>query len=97
MVFSRRWREYVVSQRMARWWRGGGAPRRHLVGGATDAAALHLELGPGVLHGALEGGHGVAARLLLHLLEGGVDDALGQVRLPRERILLTTWVTRTER
>jgi hypothetical protein len=73
MVFSRRWREYVVSQRMA-----SVVARRGRVGRTTDTAGLDLDLGPGVLHGALERGDGVAAGLLLHLLEGGVDDALGQ-------------------
>src|SRR5581483_7330628 len=59
---------------------GPGAPHFHgdLVGGAADAAALHLELRTGVVDGALEGGDRLAAGLLLHDLQGVVDDALRQ-------------------
>src|SRR5665213_1978139 len=49
----------------------------HLVRGATNTAATHFELGADVLERALQGRDRVAARLLLDLLEGRVDDALG--------------------
>jgi len=41
---------------------------RHLVRGATDAAALDFQLGSNVLEGALQGRDGVGAGLLLDLL-----------------------------
>src|SRR5665213_114176 len=50
---------------------------RHLVRGATDAATLYFQLGANVLQGPLQGRDGVGAGLLLDLLEGGVDNALG--------------------
>src|SRR3954454_5519943 len=55
-----------------------------LVRRATDAAALHLELGLHVLDGSLERGERLAAGLLLHDLHGVVDDALGDRALPPE-------------
>jgi hypothetical protein len=52
---------------------------RHLVGGATDAAALDLELRAGVFHRAQQQVDRVALlELLAHLLEGAIDDALGE-------------------
>src|SRR6478609_1397132 len=52
---------------------------RNLVGGATDAAALHFQLRAGVFHGAHQQVDRVALlELLAHLLEGTVDDALGK-------------------
>ena len=55
---------------------------RHLVGGATDAAALHLEAGAGVFERAEQQVDRVALlELLGNLLEGAVDDALGEVLL----------------
>src|SRR5665213_2154291 len=49
----------------------------HLVRRASHASAPNFELGANVLEGALQRGDGVAAGLLFHLLEGRVDDALG--------------------
>jgi hypothetical protein len=49
----------------------------HLVGGAADAAGLHLEGRLDVLQGLLEGGDGVGTGLGADTLEGTVDDALG--------------------
>src|SRR4051794_14922282 len=66
--------------------REGGAPGaldldRHLVGGATDAAGLDLDGRLDVVHGPLERDHGVGAGLVAAALEGGVDDALGDLLL----------------
>jgi hypothetical protein len=55
---------------------------RDLVGGATDAAALHLEAGAGVFQRAQQQVDRVALlQLLGDLLKGSVDDALGKVLL----------------
>src|SRR5690349_14325759 len=49
----------------------------HLVVGAADAPGANLEHGRDRLHGLLEHLDGWAPRLLPHLVEGGVDDRLG--------------------
>src|SRR5882724_2988155 len=55
---------------------------RHLVGGATDAAALHLEAGTGVFQRAEQQVDRVALlELLRNLFKRAVDDALGKVLL----------------
>src|SRR5690606_228659 len=52
---------------------------RDLVGGATDPAAAHLELGADVVDGSLQGADRViAAGLGLDDVERRVDDALGR-------------------
>src|SRR3954454_1323919 len=61
---------------------------RHLVGGATDAAALHLEGRLHVVERALEGDDRVGARLLPGALEGPVDDVLGERALAGEQHLV---------
>ena len=65
--------------------KGGGTTRtnldRHLVRGATDAAALHLELRTDVVHRALEGADRLGASLLFDRGKCVVDDLLGQVAL----------------
>ena len=70
-------------QRRARLsWRSNEISIGHLVGGATDAAALHLEAGTGVFQRAEQQVDRVALlELLGDLLEGTVDDALGKVLL----------------
>ena len=55
---------------------------RHLVGGAADAAALHLEAGAGVFERPEQQVDRIALlQLFGDLLEGAVDDALGKVLL----------------
>src|SRR6478736_2117842 len=52
---------------------------RNLVGGATDAAALHFQLRAGVFHRTHEQVDRITLlQLLAHLLEGAVNDALGE-------------------
>jgi hypothetical protein len=51
---------------------------RHLVGGATDSAALHLELGLDVVDRPLERRQGVAVGALADHVERVVHDALGR-------------------
>jgi hypothetical protein len=53
----------------------------HLVGGTTDAAALHLEGRLDVVQRALERDDRVGASLRPGALEGGVDDALRDLLL----------------
>ena len=54
----------------------------HLVGGATDTAALHLKAGAGVFQRAKEEINRITLlQFLGHLLEGTVNDALGKVLL----------------
>src|SRR5690606_30376969 len=50
---------------------------RHLVGGSTDATALHLDGRPDVVQRPLEGDDRVGAGLLAGALQSLVDDALG--------------------
>src|SRR5690606_4935652 len=50
---------------------------RDLVGRAADAAGAHLEGGPDVVQGLLQGDDRILAVLLTGALEGPVDDALG--------------------
>jgi hypothetical protein len=69
------------SSRRASGWRGVGTTGTHLdghlVGGATDAAAAHLELGLDVVDRTLERGDRLGARLLLDDLQRVVHDLLG--------------------
>src|SRR5215213_3086355 len=51
---------------------------RHLVGGASDAAGLHLEERADVVDRLLQGDHRVVRGLLADLLERVVDDLLGR-------------------
>src|SRR5688572_20910318 len=69
------------------------APRRlhlhrYLIRGAADPAGLHLEHGPDVLDGTLEGDHRVVRGLLADLLERLVDDVLGDGLLPVQKDLV---------
>src|SRR3569832_191912 len=59
-----------------------------LVGGATDAAGLHLDLGLNVLHGAIPHLYRIIFRLLGDDVEGAVDDALGDrlLAVPHDRV-----------
>jgi hypothetical protein len=66
---------------------------RHLVGRATDAAALDLEGGADVVERLLERRDGILAVLRLDALEGVVDDGSASDFLPSTRILFTSWVT----
>src|SRR5215831_963450 len=72
--------------------KGGGALRAHLdrdlVGGATDAAALDLQGRLHVVHGPLEGDHGVGAGLLPAALERAVHDALREGTLAAQQDLV---------
>ena len=58
--------------------RSGTNLDRNLVGGATDAAAAHLEGGLDVVESALEGDHGIGARLVAGLFERTINNAFGQ-------------------
>src|SRR3954447_860393 len=61
---------------------------RHLVGGATDAAALDLERRLDVVERALERHDGVATGLGAAALEGVVDDLLGERALATHQHLV---------
>ena len=50
----------------------------NLVGGATDAAAAHLEGGLDVVESALQGDDRIGAGLVTGLLERTINNALGQ-------------------
>src|SRR4051794_20826267 len=54
---------------------------RHLVGGATDAAALHLDGGAHVVERLLQRHDRVLAVLRSHVVERAVDDALREALL----------------
>ena len=60
----------------------------HLVGRATDAAALDLEGGAHVVERLLEGDHGILTGLGGDAFEGAVDDALGEALLAVEEDLV---------
>src|SRR5579875_1735842 len=61
---------------------------RHLVGRTADAAALHLDGGADVVERLLQRGDGVLAVLRRDVLEGAVDDALGEALLAVDQDLV---------